>query len=262
MKKMLLALALVSACAPASVPAATAQTGDFRWSGAVPQGQTVEIRGIHGNVRVVPSRDGTVRVEATRSARRDDPQSVRIEAVEHAGGVTVCAVYPTPATARGRNECRPGGGNQNNAQTDVRVDFTVQLPAGVAFAGSTVSGDVDAEGVRSDVRASSVNGNVNISTSGAARASTVNGNIIARMGAGSLAERTRFSTVNGSVTLEMPAGMNAELRVSTLNGAIDSDFPVTMRGRMSPRSIRGTIGAGGPELAISTVNGSVTLRQR
>jgi hypothetical protein len=261
MKNQLLALTLVAAGAALAVPAPLAsQSGDFRWSGNVPQGQTIEIRGVMGDVRAVPSRDGTVRVEAARSARRDDPQSVHIEVVEHAGGVTICAVYPTARGARRENACRPGGGNQSSERSDVRVDFTVQVPAGVEFAGSTVSGDVVGEGLRSDVRVSSVNGSVRVGTSGVAQASTVNGSVTLRMGPGPLPARTRISSVNGPVTLELPE-LNAELRASTVNGHIESDFPIVMQGRISARSWRGTIGAGGPELHISTVNGPITLRR-
>jgi len=264
MKKQILVLAVLAASAavaPPLAPSAVAQTADFRWSGALPQGQTIEIRGVNGDVSAVPSADGAVRVEGTKRARRDDPESVRIEVVEHAGGVTICAVYPTPPSARRDNECRPGSGGQSVQNNDVRVDFVVHVPAGVALAASTVNGGVTAEGLRSDVRASTVNGGVRVSTSGFAQASTVNGSVVARLGQNQIPGRARYSTVNGSVTLEMPAGLNAELRASTVNGRIESDFPVTVQGRVNRRSLRGTIGAGGPELNLSTVNGSIILRR-
>ena len=44
---------------------------------------------------------------AQRTGRRNDPEDVRLEVVEHAGGVTICAVYPSKDAAR-PNECRPG----------------------------------------------------------------------------------------------------------------------------------------------------------
>jgi hypothetical protein len=264
MKKQILALAVLAALSALTAPLATtaaAQSSDFRWSGALPHGQTIEIRGVNGDVRALPASDGTVRVEATKSARRDDPGSVRIEVVEHADGVTICAVYPTPASARRDNQCRPGGGGQSVQNNDVRVDFVVRVPAGVVLTASTVNGGVEAEGLHSDVRASTVNGGVRVSTSGFAQASTVNGSVVARLGQNQIPGRASYSTVNGSVTLEMPAGLNAELRASTVNGSIDSDFPITVQGRMSRRSLRGTIGAGGPQLDVSTVNGSIILRQ-
>jgi hypothetical protein len=90
--------------------AVAAQTGSFTWNGAVGYGNTVEIRGVNGSVRALASDDGSVHVEATRRARQSDPDSVRIEVVEHDEGVTVCAVYPTPEGSRRENTCRQGGG--------------------------------------------------------------------------------------------------------------------------------------------------------
>lgn len=264
-KRLLLALALLAACAPTSgqlASHAAAQDADFRWSGTVRQDQTLEIRGVNGGVRALPSPDGTIRVEATRSARRSDPESVRIQVVQHEGGVTICSVYPTPDGAERPNECRAGGGQNSVNNNDVRVDYLVRVPAGVRLAARTVNGDVDADDLRSEVKVSTVNGDVSVRTSGFAEASTVNGNVIARMGQNRLPGGARYSTVNGNITLEVPSGLDAELRASTVNGSIDSDFPVTVTGRGSRRSLNGTIGAGGPELRVSTVNGQIRLRRR
>jgi hypothetical protein len=259
MRHDLLALALVMVSMGTTLPAA-AQT-DFQWRGTVAQGKTIEIRGVNGAVQALPSDDGSVRVEATRQGRRSNPESVRLEVVEHGDGVTICAVYPTPASARRENTCRPGGGQNSVQNNDVRVEFVVRVPAGVRFEGHTVNGNVKAESLRSDVRATTVNGSVDIQTHGFAQANTVNGSIACRLGQSQLRSDVHFETVNGNIVLEMPAGLNAEFRASTVNGRIDSDFPIMVTGQISRRSLRGTIGTGGPELRVSTVNGSVRLRQ-
>jgi len=263
MRTNMLAPMLLVATALAVAPAepAAAQRDDFQWRGNVPQGQTIEIRGVNGAVHAMASTDNAVHVEATKRARRSDPESVRIEVVRHDGGVTICAVYPTPPGARRANDCRPGGGQNSVRNNDVRVDFVVRVPAGVKFDGHTVNGDIDAEALQSDVNANTVNGSVTIQTNGFAQAKTVNGGITCRLGAGRLTGDVSFETVNGSIVLEMPDGLNAEFRGSTVNGSIDSDFPITVTGQVSRRSLRGTIGTGGPELRVSTVNGSIRLRQ-
>lgn len=257
MKNSLVALAVTAMAATG----AEAQAQDFEWRGRVAEGRTVEIRGVNGDIRATASDDATVQVVADRHGRRSDPGSVRIEVVEHAGGVTICAVYPTPRNARQENECRPGGGRNSTSRNDVQVDFMVRVPAGVKFAGQTVNGDVDADGIRSDVKASTVNGSVDIHTTGFAEASTVNGNITCRLGRSSFSEDVEFETVNGSITIEMPEGLDAEFRANTVNGSIDSDFPILVTGKVSRRSLRGSIGSGGPELRLSTVNGSIRLRK-
>lgn len=240
----------------------SAQARDFQWRGELDAGQVIEIRGVNGDVQAVASNDGAVHVEANRHGRRDDPASVRIEVVEHDEGVTICAVYPTPPNARRDNECRPGGGQNNVRRNDVQVDFTVRVPTGVRFHGHTVNGYLSADGLESDVRASTVNGDVDIRTTGFAEANTVNGSISCRLGSSQFDDDVQFETVNGSITIEMPEGLNADFRASTVNGSIDSDFPILVSGKVSPRSLRGSIGEGGPELRMSTVNGSIEIRRR
>ncbi|MDX1674708.1 MAG: DUF4097 family beta strand repeat-containing protein [Longimicrobiales bacterium] len=241
---------------------AAAQSADFRWSGRLGADQVLEVRGVNGDVRAVPASGDVVEVTARRYGDRDDPESVRIEVVEHDEGVTLCAVYPTPRDARRENECRPGGGHNNVERNDVRVDFTVRVPTRVRFHGHTVNGAMEVEGLQADVRASTVNGDVDIRTAGLAEANTVNGGITAVLGTSRLRDDVRFETVNGSITLEIPDGLNADFRASTVNGTIDSDFAILVSGKVDPRSLRGTIGDGGPELRLSTVNGSIRIRQR
>ena len=115
-------------------------------------------------------------------------------------------------------------------------------------------------GLRSEVEAYTVNGDIEVSTTGVATATTVNGSIGATIGAdwdGAL----EFETVNGSIILDLPADINADLSAGTVNGSIDTGFPVTVTGRLSRRRLRGRIGDGGPLLSVNTVNGSIRLRR-
>src|SRR3954468_21930364 len=108
--KTLAPLLLVAALA---VSPASAQ--DFRWHGAIPQGSSIEIKGVNGDVKAEPSGSNEVEVVAEKQARRDNPDDVRIEVVPHAGGVTICAVYPSRERG-GQNECAPGNGGRMNVQ--------------------------------------------------------------------------------------------------------------------------------------------------
>jgi hypothetical protein len=235
---------------------------DFTWHGALRPGATLEVKGVNGDVRATVA-DGTeAEVTAQRSARRDDPRGVRVEVVEHAGGVTICAVYPGKDPAR-PNECRPGSDGRMNVQNnDVTVRFVVRVPPGVRFAGRTVNGEVDAQGLRGPVSLSTVNGSAGFSTSSYGEAATVNGSIRGAMGAAGWDSGLTFKTVNGTITLDMPPDLSAEVRATTVNGEISTDFPLAVTGRMSRRHIQGTIGSGGRKLELETVNGSVRLRRR
>lgn len=252
----------VALAAMLASPLAAQQTGEFHWSGKVPAGQVIEIKGVNGSVRAEATSGSEVQVSATKSARHSDPESVRIQVVRGEDGVTICAVYPTPRGSSHENRCEPGsGGHMSTRHNDVSVDFVVKVPAGVRFTGRTVNGRVEARGITGDVVARTVNGGIKVSTAGHADASTVNGSIDLSMGRADWSGDLRLKTVNGSITVEMPASLNIDLDARTVNGSIESDFPLTVSGRIRPRHIRATIGNGGRSLELSTVNGSIRLRK-
>ncbi|HJU53045.1 MAG TPA: DUF4097 family beta strand repeat-containing protein [Pyrinomonadaceae bacterium] len=233
---------------------------EFRWSGRVANGGTVEVRGINGNISALPGDGGEVEVTATKSARRSDPKSVEIRVVEHAGGVVICALYPN---ADGRTPtCSPDGdGHSNIRNNDVVVEFKVRVPRGVNFSGRTVNGNIETGALGSDVDARTVNGSISISAAGVASAKTVNGSISARLGRADWSGELDFKTVNGGITLDLPSDTNTEVTAETLNGDISTDFPMTILGRISRKHLNGTIGNGGRELSLKSVNGSIQLRR-
>ena len=242
--------------------AAVATAEDWSWDGRVAAGQAVEIKGINGEVKAFAAAGDRVEVTAVKKSRRSDPSTVQIKAVEHAGGVTICAVYPT-TEGKPPNECVPGEGGRMSAQdNDVSVSFTVRVPAGVRFVARTVNGGVEADGLTGDVVAHTVNGGVRLQTAGKAEAETVNGSITAALGQADGSEPLSFKTVNGSIALELPAAASAEVRASTVNGEVHSEFPLGGQTRVSRRSLSGTIGGGGRSLSLETVNGSIQIRQR
>jgi hypothetical protein len=241
---------------------ATATAQDFNWHGRLAAGKRLEVKGVNGDVRAVLGSGADAVVSARKHARRSDPDDVEIKVVESDDGITICALYPTPARAREENTCEPGDRwHSSTDNNDVVVDFDVQVPAGVIFNGQTVNGEMSAEGLKSDVRASTVNGSVRVSTTGLAEASTVNGSVYAQLGRADWTDDLEFSTVNGGITLIVPGKLDTEVRASTVNGDIETDWPMTVSGRFNNRRIRGTIGAGGRGLSLSTVNGEIRLKK-
>ena len=233
---------------------------DFNWRGQIASGQTLEVRGVNGEINATVSGSGDAEVRAVKSANRSDPSLVHVDVVPHAGGILVCAVYPS-SPGREPNTCDPGPKNRSNTNNnDTVVRFDVRVPAGVRFIGKTVNGDVTAESLNGDAEAHSVNGSVKVSTTGGAIANTVNGSVDVAMGRADFPEGAKFSTVNGGITLRVPSYLNAHLRASVQNGSIESDFPITVTGTVSRQKVEGTIGSGGQELQVSTVNGSIRLK--
>jgi hypothetical protein len=252
------AAALALTAAPSSAIGQTAAPQG--WRGAISPGNVIEIKGVNGDVRAAASTSPEVEVSAVMKGRRNDPAEVRLEIVQHAEGVTICAMYPSPD---GRaNECQPGGGGRMNVRdNDVTVDFTVRVPAGVRFAGRTVNGDVVADRLTGPVSIRTVNGDAEFSTAAYGDAQTVNGSIRGSMGSTGWSEALSFKSVNGSVSVDLPADASADLKMTTVNGRISTAFPISISGTVNPRRLNGTIGSGGRALEIETVNGSITLRK-
>src|SRR6476646_7160121 len=210
-------------------PAAGAQS-NFQWSGAVQRGKAIEIKGVNGNIRAEFTSGNQVEVTATKDSRRSDLNSVSVQVVQEDGNVTVCAVYPTPerwysrrSSRNGRsdepNECRPGSaGHMNVNDNDVRVDFTVKVPAGVRFFGKTVNGNIEAMALRSDAAVETVNGKINLDTTGTGSAVTVNGSIDASVGASTWTEPLQFPKSNGSITLRLPRKVKRQGQRGMMNG--------------------------------------------
>jgi hypothetical protein len=258
MRRLVNTAAIVALTIVGYVCPAAAQS-DFQWHGPIATGQSIEIKGINGDVRATLSSTNEVEVTATRTARRSNPADVRFEVVPHAGGVTICAVYPD-VPGRDRNVCEPGaGGRSYTRDNDTAVHFVVHVPYGVGFIGRTVNGEIEGHSLQGNAEGHTVNGSVRLSTTGLALASTVNGSINASMGEAGWSNGASFKTVNGGITLTFPAILSAELRAETVNGSITTDFPITATGEFSRRRLSGTIGGGGPELHLSTVNGSIKL---
>lgn len=231
-------------------------TVDEFWSGVIARGKTIEIRGINGDVQAQPTDGERVEVRIEKRSRRRGARQVRVEIVEHDGGVTLCAVYPT---SRGEQEnyCAPGGGRLSSRNNDVRVNFSVSVPEGVKLIAHTVNGEIDATDLRSDAQAETVNGDIRLSTTGFGEASTVNGSIIASVD--QIGDGLDFETVNGNITLRLPEDGNADLEGVTVSGRISSDFPISITGTPGPKQMRGTLGAGGPDITLETVNGNIRL---
>jgi hypothetical protein len=225
----------------------------FHWSGRVARGKTVDVSGINGSIQVRPASGNQVVVDAKRSARKSDPESVEIGVEERDGNLTICARYPG---SDGRlKEC---GDRQDIRKNDVAVAFEVQIPAGVNLVVTTVNGKIEAEDLHSDVEAATVNGSVSVSTTGIASAQTVNGSVVAKLGR--LDDDLEFRTVNGRVLVELPSNVHAAVVARTMHGSISTDFPLSVKGRWGDRRMTGNIGRGGPEVRLETMNGAIELR--
>jgi hypothetical protein len=213
---------------------------ETRWHGWVPSGQVVEVNNIHGNVRAEPASGDEIEVIAIKRGL-SDPAQVTIEVVEHKGGVTICAVYPS-ADSSHPFDCRPShgggfrlasttesltrirwdnGGGGDMMANDLRVDFVVRLPKRLRFIGRTVDGDVSAHLLEQDVEAHSVLGDVNV---------------------------------------DINASPGAEVHAASAKGQISSEFPLSLRCNSSHGMLAsGRVGRSHRILRLKTDTGDIHL---
>ena len=175
---------------------------------------------------------------------------------------------------------RDGGwresGHRRNRHYHFSHQFELQVPYSVELDLRTINdGDIRVDDARGAVALRNVNGAIEASgILSITDVSTVNGRIalafleVPRQG-GSV------KTVNGHVELTFPSVPDAHVRMETFNGALFSEFAYTYRD-VAPQVERGradgmfvyrsngatdiTLGEGGPEWALKTLNGDVHLR--
>ena len=257
------ALALL---AVGGVSGVQAQDGSFRWQSDMRAGQVLSVRGIVGEIRAEYTSGRRAEVIAEKDGRARDFDEVEIRVVEERDGYTVCAVYH--AHARPGDDCDNRGdwGDRDDRHSiNVDVNYVVKVPAGVEFQGNVVSGDIRAEGLRSQVRANTVDGDIYVSTTEKAWGNTVSGSIEIAMGSSDW-DDLEFKTVSGDITLWLPAGIDTDVDFESLSGDIDSDFDITLTGRRSRRwigaNVEGYIGSRGERsLSFNTISGDVRLRR-
>jgi len=229
-------------------------SAEFYFSAAVGAGHSIEIKGVIGDVTAEPSQNGRVEVVAFKKSAHGETGGVRVQVVHHEEGMTVCALYPNAAAP---SECAPGDeARSGSSGSDVEVSFLVRVPAGVRFIGRTANGKVATARLLGPVEAHTVNGNIDIQTSGAARAHTVNGSITALLH--SYAAAASLETINGNVTVHVLRYAAAQLDAQTVNGAIRATVPIC-RTAHSINHFTGILGRGGSRLDLRTVNGDIFL---
>ena len=241
--------------------------------------RALDVRAIHGSIRVIGADRSDVQLEAHQTIRAETDADLRaaerdvvLDIVDNAASIEAIVREPLG------DSCGQDSGRHASRWWDlpyaVTFDFTIQVPRGTRLRLCTVNGrEIFVEGTSGDFELDNVNGRItlqNVRGSGSAR--TVNAAIVA-----SFAEPPRapseFRTTNGNVVVTFPANLAADLRMKTFNGGLFTDFDVQTvpqpaavaerrNGRFIYRSNQFTLvraGGGGPELTFETFNGNVRV---
>lgn len=234
----------------------------FTWSGAVPAGQWVHVHNTNGTISVVAATGPNVEVHASKKWTRNGEA---VHFVESAGpdGITICVLY------HAADSCSPDNSSDNDRhhglfssrRTDARVDFVVDVPAGVNVDLASINGSVQASGTSGSVEAKVVNGDINIAShQGSLDLVTVNGSVTAALDTLPATGDISLKSVNGSITAVLPPQLTGFVNLETVAGSVSNGFAITTDGPANPRHLTGTIGTGGTRhVDLATVHGTVQL---
>jgi hypothetical protein len=228
MRKIVLATMFVAVLA---LPAAAQQSVDE--SRSVSPDATVTIECISGSIAVTGWDRNEVRVTGTLGRGIE-----RLDVTGSGGRLDIRVVYP--------HNCEDCGG----------ADLEIQVPAGSRPEVETVSANIDATGLRGDVRLESVSGNVVIDTAGSVRAKTVSGEVKVKSGGPDV----DASSVSGD--LEITAATLKDAEFETVSGDIRIDASSAPQGRLEAKAVSGDIelripAGAGADFDVSTFSGDI-----
>ena len=215
-------------------------------------GARVEVRGINGPVEIATAEGDTAEVQI--ESRADDAKALERTKirVEHASDRLV---------VRGPENSGTGGflgwltGKGGSAKHNVRL----LLPRKVALAAAGINGRMRVGEIEGGMNVSGVNGSVEVaSAAGRADVSGVNGGVsfaLASVGE----EGVQVTGVNGRVELRLAPTVNADVDVSGLNGRVSNELPNATVGDQGRSHYSARVGAGGPRITLSGINGGITL---
>jgi hypothetical protein len=230
----------------------------YQWSGPLPAGRWTTVRGVAGNIVVLPSPDSLVHVAAIKRWKSGEAADARVLTQPNDSGLTVCVALA------GESRCalRRGRSFHFNQRVSVAMDLTLRVPVGTKVDAETILGDVTLDSTRDTVRARTVSGRLRLTAlGGPVNAHSVNGSIVATLDSAAARNPVSLETVNGAVTARVPADFAGSVTLHTVNGSLGSDLPISTTGEQGRRRLVGTIGSGGSSLSLIAVNGSVHLRK-
>ena len=139
------------------------------------------------------------------------------------------------------------------------VRYTISVPANVAVEIDDHNADVRVAGVQGDVRITAHNGRIDLSEiGGGASVSAHNADV--HVAFNRFDRASDIETHNGEIDVRLPGSTRFNVNASGHHLDINSDFPVVAR-QLSSESYMGGVNGGGPELRLTTHNGSVRLKR-
>lgn len=210
---------------------------------------TVDFDGGYINGVIFTSR-GALRTTTARAL-------IRAEGVTAADARLLASKVTTSVTNGVLRSDGPGGGRSNYWS----VIYEVSLPPGRSVRARTELGQIGLRDFQGDADIAAVNGPLQLlGAAGEIKGRTESGPIFATLGGMRWEGKALdLQSQNGAIYISIPPGYSAHLIAGTTNGPLEVAYPMLVR-RMTSKRIDADIGAGGPTVRITTLNGPADIR--
>ena len=208
-------------------------------------GGRVSLSNVNGGVLVNVWDQATVRVQAVKEAEsREALDKLRIEVKAATGRVEIETRYP------------------EGSHGHLSVEYTLTVPKGAALDKfELVNGSMTVSGLGGEVNAELVNGEAKLTgLAGNVSVEAVNGAVKVELEKLDARQRVKLETVNGPIELQLAPGVAADVEAETVNGHLSNDFGIPVnKHEYVGADMNGSIGTGGGDVRLKTVNGRIQV---
>jgi hypothetical protein len=141
------------------------------------------------------------------------------------------------------------------------VSYEVFVPHRTNLSLSAHNGGIGISDVTGNIQFETTNGGVTLNRlAGNVRGKTKNGGVKVELaGTRWEGQEMRAETTNGGVNITMPQNYSAQFEASTVNGGVNLDVPLPPGADKRNVSVR--LGAGGPIVRATTINGGINVKR-
>lgn len=226
---------------------------------ALSAGGEVSIDNVNGDVTIEVWDRSEVRVEAFKSASSPELlEALRIDVDASSSSVQIETHYPSDRHSGGNSHDH----DQPRERRHMKVEYTLTVPrTAVISEVDLVNGNLMIDGVEGGVEADTVNGNMVVRNgAGDYSLETVNGGIELYADRLAIGDDVDMESVNGSLDLYLAGSAGADISAESLNGGLSNDFGIEVRkGKYVGSSFQGSVGGGGSNVDLETVNGKISV---
>lgn len=243
------ALALLAGCIPGEE-----RTARFERKWPATAVNRLEIQEVNGTITVEGNSPGEITLVATVRSRGVEPKPR-----EENQGFFKTELNGDTLVIGTRHRRHHGIQFHLFKRDDVRVDYELRVPPTVALELNTVNGRIATRGIAGEMKATTVNGEVDIEATGSneVAAKAINGRVQAKFlndfhGA-------RLTTINGRVIAVLPPTASFLGDFTQVNGDFEAAFPLNIHSHPGSRRVSGEVNGGRYSLKITTVNGDIKI---